>query len=337
MSPGPRSHWAASGRAWFQKRLACLALPALGLTSSLQGQLFFSDNFNDGNDTSPAWIRYDPIGSHPQIPDQAVYTFPNGGYRIQTPPSPLPTQVGPGRAGSFRPEVYTDFYVAVDVVNWDDTKDQAIGILARCTQIGLGQTDGYAMTYQVPDHDIDITRFVNEDTSPEAGGLSIPLDAEDAVTLVPGHSYRFTFSGRGPTLTARVYELPDTVHPIMSASGTDATFPGGQCGLLVFDNTSAANDTADATFDNYYATDIEPPLLRIEELFPGLNFGYYRLSWPLDRPQFVLERSSVLPGTATDWQTVTGVTQDLNTGMFIFDIDTTLDGPRNFYRLVRRP
>jgi hypothetical protein len=57
----------------------------------------------------------------------------------------------------------------------------------------------------------------------------------------------------------------------------------------------------------------------------------------LDRPQFVLERSSVLPGTATDWQTVTGVTQDLNTGMFIFDIDTTLDGPRNFYRLVRRP
>src|SRR5689334_7407621 len=75
-----------------------LKLPAtaaglvFALVSPLHGQLFFSDNFNDGNDTSPAWIRYDPIGSHPQIPDQAVWTFPEGGYRIQTPPSPLPAQ-----------------------------------------------------------------------------------------------------------------------------------------------------------------------------------------------------------------------------------------------------
>lgn len=325
--------WADDGRARFQKLLACLALPVVTLTSPLQAQLFFSDDFNDGNDTSPAWFRYDPVGSHPQIPDQAVYTFPNGGYRIQVPPSPLPTQVGPGRAGCFRPEVYTDFYVAVDIVNWDDTKDQSIGILARCTQIGLGQTDGYAMTYQVSDKDIDITRFVNEDTSASAGGGSIPLDAEDAVTLVPGHSYRFVFTGRGSTLTARVYELPDTVHPIMSASGTDATFPSGQCGLLVFDNTSAANGTADATFDNYFATDIEPPKLTMEHLF----FEFYRLSWPLDRPQFVLERSSVLPGNDTDWHVVSGVNQDQNLGTFFFDTDTEQDGAQNFYRLVRRP
>ena len=321
-----------AGDARLSKLFAVSALLALALTNPLQAQLYFSDDFNDGNDSNPAWIRYDPIGSHPQIPDQAVYTFPNGGYRIQTPPSPLPDDVGPGRAGSFRPEAYTDFYVAVDIVNWDDTLDQAIGILARCTQIGLGQTDGYAMTYQVPDHDIDITRFVNEDTSTAAGGGSIPLDAEDAVTLVPGHSYRFTFSGKGSTLTARVYELPDTVNPIMSASGTDATYPGGQCGLLVFDNTSGGTNTTDATFDNYYATDIEPPKLKMEHLF----FEFYRLSWPMGTP-FVLERSTVLPGSATDWQQVTaGVNEDPANGVFFLDIDTNLDGPQNFYRLVRR-
>ena len=329
MSSRSRLHCPSGGR--LSTLLAILALPAFALTSSVEAQLYFSDDFNDGNDTSPAWTRYDPIGSHPQIPDQAVWTFPNGGYRMQTPPSPSPATVGPGRAGSLRPEVYTDFYIAVDIVNWDDTKDQAIGILARCTQIGLGQTDGYSMTYQVPDHDIDITRFVNENTSTAAGGRSIPLDAEDAVTLVPGHSYRFTFSGHGTTLTARVYELPDTVNPIMSGSGTDDMFPSGQCGLIVFDNSGGTNVT-DATFDNYYATDIEPPKLTMQNLF----FEFYRLSWPLDKPQFILERSTVLPGTATDWQTVTAVSQDPNNGIFFHDIDTTLDGPLNFYRLVRR-
>src|SRR5262245_8309341 len=115
----------SSGDARLVKLFAIPALLSFALTSPVQAQLYFSDDFNDGNDTSPAWIRYDPIGSHPQLPDQAVWTFPNGGYRIQTPPSPLPAQVGPGRAGSLRPEVYTDFYIAVDIVNWDDTKDQA--------------------------------------------------------------------------------------------------------------------------------------------------------------------------------------------------------------------
>jgi len=68
----------------------------------------------------------------------------------------------------------------------------------------------------------------------------------------------------------------------------------------------------------------------------NLFFEFYRLSWPLDKPQFILERSTVLPGTATDWQTVTAVSQDPNNGIFFHDIDTTLDGPLNFYRLVRR-
>jgi hypothetical protein len=309
----------------FLPRLACLAVAAsLVSAGSFQVQSTESDNFNDGNDVG--WTRYDPIGSHSSFPDQGTWTFPNGGYRLQAAVSPMPTAVGPGRVGSLRPEIYTDFYVAVDLVNWNESLDQAIGLMARLKEVGLGSTDGYAMTYQVADHDVDITRFVNEDTTAAGGGGSVPLTGEDAVTLVPGRSYRFAFIGKGSLLTARVYELPDTVNPIMEASGTDTTFTSGQCGLLVFDN-SAGTMVADATFDNYFATDIEPPRILIEDIF----FGDYRLSWPADVTGFVLQSSSTLPGSDTDWQDVSGVQQNT----YIFNLFDGTAGDRKFFRLVR--
>src|SRR5437870_8481172 len=86
-----------------------------------------SDDFNDGNDTG--WTRYSPLAPY-GVP--GVFSFPNGGYRIQTTaPSPSPTQLGNGRAGSLRLDTsYTDFFVSVDLVNWNDSLPQAAGILA---------------------------------------------------------------------------------------------------------------------------------------------------------------------------------------------------------------
>lgn len=252
-----------------------------------------SDDFNDGNDAG--WTRYDPIGSHPSFPDQGTWTFPDGHYRIQAPISPLPAAVGPGRVGSLRPEIYTDFYVAVDIVDWNESADQAIGLMARLSDVGLGRSDGYAMTYQVPDHDVDITRFTDEATT----GGSVTLSGEDSVTLVPGKSYRFAFIGKGSLLIARVYELPDTLNPIMEASGVDATYTSGQCGLLVFDNSNGAG-VADATFDNYFATDVEPPRIKMTDL----GFGAWELSWPAEASQFVLQSSTGLTGSAANWTDV---------------------------------
>jgi hypothetical protein len=67
-----------------------------------------SDDFNDGNDTSPvAWTHYDGInaifGGPPyNVPPQDSWTFPGGNsYRIQANPSPLPGTIGPGRVSSF--------------------------------------------------------------------------------------------------------------------------------------------------------------------------------------------------------------------------------------------
>src|SRR6516225_2773740 len=102
-----------------------------------------SDDFNDGNDTSPvAWMHYDAIntifGGPPyNLPPQDSWTFPGGnGYRLQASPSPLPGTIGPARVSSFPTNTYTDFDVTVDVVNWDNTYSQALGMLARAGNFG---------------------------------------------------------------------------------------------------------------------------------------------------------------------------------------------------------
>src|SRR5262245_58474421 len=57
------------------------------------------DDFDDKNDNG--WTQYDPIRSAIGFP-VATFSFPNGGYRIETVRSPAPAQVGPSRAGSVR-------------------------------------------------------------------------------------------------------------------------------------------------------------------------------------------------------------------------------------------
>src|SRR5262249_44789112 len=82
-----------------------------------------SDDFNDGNDSagSIVWQRYDPIA---QATAGAVklgtWSFPGSNtYRLQTAASPDPSTFGQARIGSIAPGNFTNFYVAVDVVNWD--------------------------------------------------------------------------------------------------------------------------------------------------------------------------------------------------------------------------
>ena len=48
-------------------------------------------------------------------------------------------------------------------------------------------------------------------------------------------------------------------------------------GLLVYDNSDAADNLTDATFDNFIAHDIEPPRL---DLTGPDSFGDIILSWP---------------------------------------------------------
>ena len=93
---------------------AALAVAMIALIFGAHHARAQSDDFNDGNDNG--WTRYDPISA--VAGPRATYSFPNGGYRIQTLASPAPSQLGPARAGSLRTEVtYTNFFVSVDLID----------------------------------------------------------------------------------------------------------------------------------------------------------------------------------------------------------------------------
>src|SRR5262245_23783837 len=103
----------------------------LTLLSSLAGaQDVFTDNFDSG--TLSGWqVRnvVQPLGGF--VSD----TFPSNGsgsaFRIQRGSADMsvigqPQAYGTGRAWLYRTNIYSDFYVAMDVVNWNNATNQAL-------------------------------------------------------------------------------------------------------------------------------------------------------------------------------------------------------------------
>jgi len=253
---------------------AVLGLVVAAAPSALRAE---SDDFDDGNDTG--WTRYSPLAPYGV---SGVFSFPNGGYRIQTTsPSPNPTALGNARTGSLRPgTTYTDFYISVDIVNWNDALPQAAGILARVGTPGLGMTTGYAFTWSrgsgATGGDMDISRIDGE--TPHG----VTVTGNDKYHFTPGQKYRLVFIGKGITLEGRIYALPDVTTPVVTIIGDDTKpnpYTSGTSGLVVYDNSSAANNLSDTTFDNWFAGDIEPPKLTYEF---NPSFHEFIIRYPLD-------------------------------------------------------
>lgn len=283
----------ASGRA-VRRTSAALLLALLGLGAATIG-LAQTDNFNDHNDAG--WTHYDPLGGLGLGP-MAMFSFPGGNtYRISAPPRPAALlEGGQARAGAlYSASNYTDFYIEVDLVDWNNTIDQAVGILARITNPALGMTDGYAFTIQVTDTDISISRLDGEAPTDLIGSSKnfVPDPSKD---------YRMVFIGRGTHFIGRIYELPNVETPVITTEGDDPMYPSGINGLVIADLTdvrSAVGVGADATFDNYRALPVEPPRLSI---LNDRGLQYIRISWPGASTGFTLEYSTTLP--ATSWTTV---------------------------------
>jgi hypothetical protein len=278
------------------------------------------DNFNDDDDVG--WLRYDPIGSHPQLPDIASFEVVDGRYHITTTPSPAPTTVGPGRAGALRQQqAYADFYISVDVVDFNDTVNQVFGILARIASVGLGTTTGYALTWDRGGQDLDISRIAGEVPSGVAG-----TDA----SLVRGRSYRFVFIGQGAQLTGKVYELPNTTTPLATVTGTDATYPGGIGGLVTYDNSGGTGIT-DVTFDNYLSLETEPPPLTVTVN----TFLEVEVSWPIRGTSFDLYKADRPDAPEGEWVRVPGdqINESQTTLSYIEDASMTA---YRYFRLKHR-
>jgi len=236
-----------------------------------------SDDFNDGNDTAPvAWTHYDGISTIFGAPPQDTWTFPNGdSYRLQASASASPGTTGPARVSSFPPNNYTDFYSEVDVVNWDNTYSQAIGLLGRAGSFGtfgFPNTRGYMFIYvngavsAGTDNYIAIARLQNDSQTRGIHGSSGTTAEAHGITLDPSSKYRFVFIGKGTHLEGRIYQLPDVHTPIAVVSantaGDSIQHSSGQCGLFAFNVADGLSidfaGPADVTFDNYVAASDAP-------------------------------------------------------------------------------
>ena len=214
-----------------------------------------ADDFDDGDDNG--WLRYDPLGT-------ATFSFTDdnfGGkaYRIQSAAS-TDASFGPGRASASRTNIYDDFYAAVDLSAWDNTLNQAFGLIFRASNIGPRTTAGYVLNYDPQQSagsrgQIQINAVANE----------VPVDptlATANLTLQPGRLYRLVLTVVGSGFTAQVYDLNDLTCPRVSFSGNDPAYLNGAVGLFNFYRGNLITDPnagrADSTFDNYSVSIASP-------------------------------------------------------------------------------
>ena len=221
-----------------------------------------TDDFNDGNDTG--WTRFAPLAGL----GVTAYTFPGGAYRLSCNPSPNVASYGPARLASLRSSgpVYSEFAVCVDFTAWDVTKDTSMGILARIQpNPAPGNLNGYALTYQGNDRDLEINRVTGEvGTKISQGRVGIVLD--------PAKVYRMVFFGIGGYLEGRIFDRDNPVVPLATVTAQDPFYSTGTNGLLIY---TELNTNIAATFDHYRAdAGSAPPL----QLNPGGTGGLV-LSW----------------------------------------------------------
>jgi len=198
-----------------------------------------TDDFADGNDDG--WTHYDPLKGVGGTP--ATFEVASGAYRIHAPPTPNPAY-GPARAGVYRPEIYTDFTVAVDVLSRDNANQNQFGVAGRLNQLGLGRTGGYLFSYRAEQNWLALMSLRNE------GGYT--LDQRLGLVLDPTHQYRMVLTGVGERLEAKLYDLASPDTPLQTLTAYDCYHPSGRSGLIVV--TYKAGAAADVTFDNYAAS-----------------------------------------------------------------------------------
>jgi len=284
----------------------------------------FCDSFSDGNDSAPApaWAHYDPLGGVTAPP--ASFLVTNGAYRIYA-PIPLAPDAGQARAGSFLTNNdWSDFYVSADLIDFDDTVRQAFGVAARVSTPGLQTTAGYLFSWEPGGGTLPGTDNGDLDISPLVG--EVPTGqietADSHLHLTRGKSYRFVFMGSGFDFVGQVFELPDTIHPLITLPAHDPNglYPSGTVGLVVASQGSLTIP-GDATFDNF-AVSAAPPRLTIES-----SANTLRISWPVFSSYRLQSSPSLSAPVWTDVQS--GITQVYGTDV------CTITGAADtkFYRL----
>jgi hypothetical protein len=322
-------------------------------TASIHSPYEIRDNFNDGNDTlpAPAWARQDPLASTPLYPafySGATFSFPGGStYQLTSPQLDPSFGAGNPRASSLRTEVqYTDFYVSTDMVGWDTAHHQEFGLCARVQTPGPGTTSGYLLGYdtgnQTPtDGEIDVLRIQSEGQT-DATQMEEAVAGQDShIHLNAGTHYRFTLSGQGPNLRAKVFQFPDLSTPIKDLLALDILWPtvvaSGYAGVFVFNHPSDTTGNAcTVTVDNFYADTAEPAIAMSDD-----GLGHAVLTWPATLASIWTLQTSSDVSSAAVWTTISGdaakaIAYSATTGMNTYTNPAPiLSATSTFFRLQR--
>lgn len=252
------------------------------------------NDFNSGNINGWGTFDIGQILGASHIPGTYNhYNFPtdqNGGKAIEIATTSLPafigSQAGPPRAFAFPTTAYTRFEVQADLLNWNNTNNQAFGFLFLASNIGPGQTDGYVLNYNVRGANLQINVVTGEAPGQNAiGETHLPMDPTH-------HTYRWELSGYDGNFLGRIFQFPDTQNPIGSVMAIDSTSTQGVIGLFNFDRADPPYLGTDTTFDNYHARVPSPGSLQATPVsltpLPGSSV-------PLAQPQIsvaVLDRET---------------------------------------------
>jgi len=215
-----------------------------------------TDNFNSGS-LSPAWTVYE---ADPSLVSLTFPTVGTGkGLRIQS--NPFASAGVPAVAAVAPTNVYSDFYVAVDLVNWV-VEDQAAVLFARFApggNFGLDGGQGMILNYDAAQagENPGNRRGGEFQINIVSPGFSANTIAKCEMTLNPGNSYRLVFKGVGTLYTAQVYDLKDLTTPLATIQNNDSTYASGISGFLSYSRNGIIG-TADVTIDNYYAGPSDP-------------------------------------------------------------------------------
>jgi hypothetical protein len=304
----------------------------------------FADDFNDGNDTTPApaWIREDPIaeaGVPAPCYTGGTFTFPGGGYKLFS-PVPCVTAAGGPRVSALRGDrIWSDFYISVDVLSWDDTVHQLFGIAARINTPGPGSTAGYLFTWEdgsgtLPNAtggDFDLLRIQAEGAT-DAHQMEGDVPGQNSgMHLTNGNAYRFVYIGKGFNFEARVYDVADLSAPVKTIFGVDtlAMFPNGLVGVIVADHPAdSPYHACTATFDNFYVAAAEP------RLSMDASSGTAVLSWSASLDCIWVLESSPTLGPGSVWTEITADQVTFSAGQKSHqDIGTMASNQTTFFRL----
>ncbi len=263
------------------------------------------DTFDDGNDEG--WDRFSPLDV---VGASSIFTFPqisegNLGYRLQS-PAPAVDAAGPARSFSSLPQVYSDFYAAVDVMDWNNEVNQAFGLLFRADNIGLGQTTGYVMNYDPQQASgargqIQFNIVTGEADQGTIGAADISFE--------PGHDYRIVMTAEGETFRGWVYDHLDLTSPIVTYSGVNDLYSNGKIGLFNFyrggDQTDPDLGIADTTFDHFYSAPEKPVSPGSSAWYGFAGQPYVAVLSPANRAAYQaaqdgLQFTIVLPDGATE-------------------------------------